>query len=186
MTRLGIDHAHIIGLSMGGAIAINFALAHPESTDTLTAVDPGLSGYQWQEELASVTAKTKAKQDGIDAAKAFWLNCDLFVPATENPGVASRLKQIVDDYSGWHFVNDDPASRPQTPAIDRLDTLTVPTLVVLGERDIPDFHCIADILAKRIDGAKKVVIPKAGHMANMEDPQRFNDIVLGFLANQNP
>ena len=182
MTHLGIDHAHIIGLSMGGAIAVNFALTYPASTATLTAVDAGLSGYQWQEELASVTVKAIAKRDGIEAAKTFWLNSDLFAPAAEHSAVASRLKQIVDNYPGWHFINADPASAPETPAIDRLHTLTLPTLVILGERDIPDFHHIADILEVRIPGAKKVVMPGVGHMSNMEDPERFNEIVLEFLA----
>lgn len=58
----------------------------------------------------------------------------------------------------------------------------MPTLVVMGERDIPDFQRIADILEERITAAKKVVMPGVGHMANMEDPERFNEFVLEFLA----
>ena len=184
MTHLGIDHAHIIGLSMGGRIAIDFALAYPEVTDTLIPVDAGVSGYQWLGERAVVAVSMKAKQEGIKAAKALWLKCDLFVPAAEEAEVASRLKQIVDDYSGWHFVNDDPASVPEPAAIDRLDTLTMPTLVVIGDRDIPDFQRMANIMVEQIVGAKKVVIPKVGHMSNMEDPKRFNEMVLGFLAEE--
>ena len=181
MTHLSIDHAHIVGLSMGGSIAIDFAVTYPEATDTLIPVDAGLGGYQWEGERSSLKAREIAKQDGISAAKELWLDCDLFVPAAENPTVAARLKEIVDDYSAWHFVNDDPASVTEPAAIDQLNTLPMPTLVVLGERDIPDFHRMADILAERIAAAKKVVIPKAGHMVNMEAPERFNEIVLRFL-----
>lgn len=65
MTHLGIDHAHIIGLSLGGAIAINFAVTYPESTDTFITVDAGLSGYQWQVPLDSGAAKVKAEQEGM-------------------------------------------------------------------------------------------------------------------------
>ncbi len=184
MTHLDIDHAHIIGLSMGGLIAVDFAVTFPESTDTLIPVDAALSGYTWQGERSSITARVKAKQGGIEAAKEYWLNCDLFVPAAEQPSVDARLKQIVEDYSGWHFVNDDPASIPETPAIHRLDVLTMPTLVVIGERDIPDFHRMADIMTEGIAGAKKVVINRVGHMANMEAPEQFNEIVLVFLAEQ--
>ena len=124
----------------------------------------------------------KAQQEGIDSAKEFWLNSDLFPSAAERPGVATRLKKIVDDYSAWHFLNDDPASMPDTPAIDRLGSLTMSMLIVLGERDLPDIHNIADILEDQVPGAEKVVIPGVGHMSNMEDPKRFNEIVLEFLS----
>ena len=182
MTHLGIDHAHIIGLSMGGGIAIDFAVTYPEATDTLIPVDALLPGYQWQGERSSATARVAAIQEGLAAAKEVWLNCALFVPAAENPAVAARLHQIVDEYSGWHFLNADPASLPETPAIDRIDGLTMPTLIILGERDMPDFHGMADIMAARIAGAKKVVIPRVGHMANMENPEQFNTCVLEFLV----
>ncbi len=184
MTHLGIDHAHIVGLSMGGLIAVDFAVTYPESTDSLIPVDAALSGYRWQGKQVTLKVREIAEQDGIEAAKAFWLNCEFFVPAAEQPNVASRLKQIVDDYSGWHFVNADPASLPTTLAIDRLETLTMPTLVVIGERDMPDFFQIANIMTEGITGAKKMVMPRVGHMANMEAPEQFNEIVLAFLSGQ--
>lgn len=182
LTHLRIDHAYVIGLSMGGGIAIDFALTYPELTDVLIPVDALLPGYPWQGERASSTARAMGKREGVEAAKALWLNCDLFVPAVENPQVAARLQQIVTDYSGWHFVNHDPVRIPATPAIDKIDALTMPALVVLGERDVPDFHRMADIMAERIADVTKIVIPDVGHMSNMEDPQRFNEIVLDFLA----
>ncbi|MHA2067281.1 MAG: alpha/beta fold hydrolase [Candidatus Thorarchaeota archaeon] len=52
----------------------------------------------------------------------------------------------------------------------------------MGERDLPDFLTIADVLQERIPNARKVVMPGVGHMSNMEDPERFNEIALGFLA----
>lgn len=51
-----------------------------------------------------------------------------------------------------------------------------------GERNVPAFHRMADIIAERIAGAKKAVIPGVGHMANLEAPERFNETVLEFLA----
>lgn len=89
---------------------------------------------------------------------------------------------MIDDYSGWRFVNDDSASIPETPAIDRLHTLTMPTLIVIGERDVLDFHRMADIMTERIAGAQKVVMPRVGHMSSMENPEWFNEIVLEFLT----
>ena len=59
--------------------------------------------------------------------------------------------------------------------------LTLPTLVVVGDRDVPDFLGMAERLATSIRGARKVVVPGAGHMVNMERPEEFNRAVLEFL-----
>ena len=79
-----------------------------------------------------------------------------------------------------HHAN--PLRHTEIPAIQQLDTIRVPTLIIVGERDLLDFHHMAAILAQHIPGAKKTVMPGVGHMANMEDPRHFNDIVLRFLA----
>jgi pimeloyl-ACP methyl ester carboxylesterase len=59
--------------------------------------------------------------------------------------------------------------------------IRAPTLVLVGERDLADFRAIADILARDIPGAMKIVLPGVGHMANMEGPEQFNQVVLDFL-----
>ena len=59
--------------------------------------------------------------------------------------------------------------------------IRAPTLVLVGERDLADFRAIADILARDIPGARKIVLPGVGHMANMEGPEQFNQVVLHFL-----
>ena len=62
------------------------------------------------------------------------------------------------------------------------EDVSVPTLVVVGERDLDFYNVpIAQTLAKRIPGARKVRIPGVGHMSNMEDPAWFNEVVLGFI-----
>ena len=90
--------------------------------------------------------------------------------------------QIVSDYSGWHWVKQDPARTLDPPAIQRLDEISAPTLVIIGERDLSDFRAIADTLQQQIPGAKKVILTGVGHLSNMEDPKRFNEVVLDFLA----
>jgi len=183
LEHLGISHAYVLGLSMGGEIAINFALTYPETTRALVPVDSALGGFQWQEFGASLESVwSKAKESGVQAAKEVWLDLDLFAPALEKPDVASRLVQIVSDYSGWHFVNEDPGRALDPPAIQRLDKVSAPTLIIVGERDLPDFHTIADTLQKGIPNARKVVLPRVGHISNMEDPDKFNEVVLSFLA----
>jgi 3-oxoadipate enol-lactonase len=185
MTHLGIEHAYIVGLSLGGAVAVDFAVTYPEATDALIPVDAALfGGYEWTVDAHwdRLFVLAKAPEAGLQAAKTFWLQHPLFAPAREQPAVAARLAAMVEDYSGWHLVNEDPGHVLEPPAVQRLDTITVPTLAIVGERDVLDFHRVADIMVERIPGAKKIMMPGVGHMANMEDPERFNEIVLGFLA----
>ena len=179
---LGIEHAYILGLSMGGAIAVDFAVTFPEATDALILVDAAVRGYQWIEGDPRHVARTRARQAGIPAGKVAWLRHPLFAPACEQPMLAARLAHIIETYPGWHLHHANPLRHTEIPAIQQLDTIRVPTLIIVGERDLLDFHHMAAILAQHIPGAKKTVMPGVGHMANMEDPRHFNDIVLRFLA----
>lgn len=186
LSKLGIAHAHILGLSLGGAIAVEFALAHPHMTDSLIAVDAGLRAFSWVVYGDfSAWVRTAAVSEGIDVARQRWLAGALFAPAMEHPQLAARLQHMVTEYSGWHWLNRDPVCPLEPPPAEQLDCINVPTLVVVGERDIPDFHAVADLLQERIPNASKIVMPGVGHMSNMEDPARFNTLVLEFLAGLN-
>jgi len=182
---LEIPRAHIVGVSLGGAIAIDFALAHSRATLSLIPVDTSaLGGYPWPAELnpwfASISAA--AQRGDLTGAKERWLSTGWFAPALKNPDVANRLKRIISEYSGWHFQNKNPVKTLDPPANERLEHITTPTLVVVGELDLPFYNLpIADTLARRIRKAEKLVIPGAGHMANMEDPTRFNQALLAFM-----
>jgi pimeloyl-ACP methyl ester carboxylesterase len=185
LRHLRLGSAHILGQSRGGAVAIDFALTYPEATDTLTVVDTVLRGFQWKAFGTSLSEIHSAgKTSGIEAARQRWLDDAMFAPALEKPRVATRLRQMVADYSGWLWINSDTIRLLDPPSIQQLDTINIPTLVIVGERDLPDFHEIAEILHHRIPHASKVVMQGVGHMSNMEDPERFNDIVLGFLADK--
>ncbi|MGA7730598.1 MAG: alpha/beta hydrolase [Chloroflexia bacterium] len=181
---LGIREAHVLGLSLGAAIATEFVLAYPGRATALIAADPVLWGYAWSPEYeGSLGALWEAgRRGGVEAARALWWEHPMFAPAREKPGVAERLSRIVSDYSGWHWTHNDPGLLPERRAAERLEEIDVPALAIVGERDVPDFHTIIGILSARIRGARKVVLPEAGHMSNMEAPGRFNDAVLRFLG----
>jgi 3-oxoadipate enol-lactonase len=184
LSRLGATPAHVVGLSNGGRIAIRLALAYPQAVRSLILVDSALDGHAWSTDWQSLwgAIENKAKSGDMAAAKRLWLEHPLFIPARESGNVAARLSEMVEDYSGWHWVHTDPFLAPGAPAINRLNEIRVPTLVVAGERDLPDFHRISDTLTSGIAGAVRTQIPRAGHMANMEAPADFNRLLLDFLT----
>jgi pimeloyl-ACP methyl ester carboxylesterase len=185
MDHLGIERAHILGLSRGGGIAIDFALAYPTRTLSLIPVDAILHGHRmvaFGNDLRSVWSL--GKQAPLEIVKERWLSLPLFAPAMAQPNVAARLRQMTDDYSGWHWLHRDQGRAVEPPAAERLANITAPTLVIVGERDLPDFHLVADRLAHEIPHARKAVLPGVGHMSNMEDAVVFNRTVLNFLIQQ--
>ena len=181
---LGITHAHLVGLSKGGGIAVDLALTHPSLVDAMVLVASGLGGYQFSQEQIGAIKKIRstAKSSGIQAAKDLWLKAPLFGPGMEKPAVATQLRQIITGYSGWHFINDDPAGMPDPAPAQRLHEVSAPTLVIIGDRDGHDSQAIAQLLSRNIPGARTEVMSGVGHMCNMEDTSRFNQMVLEFLA----
>ncbi len=181
---LGIQHAHIVGLSKGGGVALDFALVHPACVRSLVLIDSILGGFAWSAESSARDDLVwqQARAGGIPAAKASWLAHPLFAPAQRNPAVAARLEQIIADYSGWHFVNANPERGLKPPAAQRLHELRIPVLAIVGEDDTPDFRAITEIIGRQTPQARALVIPSVGHMANMEAPQQVNDTMLAFWA----
>jgi len=186
LNQLGIDYAYVIGSSMGGRIALDFALEYPEVTKALILVDSSLGGFEDWSKINSDLKEERAcaKQKGVEAAKNLLKKKPYFLKlALMKPDVAVRTKQMISDYSGWHFVNTDPCRSLDPPAIERLQEIRIPTLIIVGENDSPDFHKIADILNKKIQNSKRITMKGAGHVPNMEAPREFNEAVSSFLAN---
>ena len=183
MDHLGIEHAFIGGQSLGGLVTIRFALTYPDAIDALVLVDAGLEGFEWSKEFAAAfeAIYATAKQEGLAAARALAARHTLGGPARERPELNERRKAIAADYSGWHWLNMTPYGHHDTSVARRLSQITRPALVLVGERDMPDFHRIADRLAQELPDARKVVLPGSGHSPHMETPAALCDAVLSFL-----
>lgn len=183
LNHLEIVQAHILGLSMGGSIAINFALSQPEMTRKLIVVDAGPEGSMSDKGLRSLDPiLARAGAAGGKAANEVWLDHPLFKPARENPAVGARLAQIVGENSGWHWVNSNPLRPMDPPVIPRLNEIKAPVLIIMGEHDESYIHESAAIMRHGLREPQLVVLPNVGHMSNMEAPQLFNEVVLSFLA----
>jgi 3-oxoadipate enol-lactonase len=188
LTALGETRAHVLGLSMGGRIALNIALAHPGMVRSLTLVDTALDGFAWEPAWSArwEAIVRAAREEGVHAAKELWLAHPLFAAASRQPALATTLRAMTDTYPGRHWLTRDPGRGSDPPAATRLGEVRVPALVVVGEEDLPDFHRIAALLEHGIAGARKVVIAGAGHLPNMERPAEFNRVVREFLRAAEP
>lgn len=184
LDHLGIERAVVVGCSLGGGAAINFAVLHPERLLGLVAVDSSLGGYAWSQEFQDAfrEAHRIALESGPRAANKFYRSSSLFAQAHHSPEVAHRARRLLRHDNGAHWTRPD-LGRPLTPpAIERLGGISVPALVMVGACDVPDMLAIADILTERIPRARKVVLDGLGHLPSLEDPARFNQLVLEFLG----
>jgi 3-oxoadipate enol-lactonase len=173
--------AHVVGLSMGGQLALRFALEHAGAVRSLTLIDAALSGYRWSEAWRRSMSEihNAAKNGGVQAAKRLWLAHPLFAPLQRDPQLATALAAMVERYSAWHWHNADPVRK--SAAATALAAVSPRTLVIVGELDLPDFKSIAGQLAAEIPRATLHTVAGAGHMANMEAPAIVNALLLEHL-----
>jgi len=184
LEALGVGRVSIVGLSLGGRIALDFALTYPAMVNALVVCGPGLSGFQWSEDettrLAAIAEAAKTK--GPSESAELWLKDPYLAPAMESPALAPRLRQLVMDNLRAFSGPEVPETVPDPPAAARLSEIRAPTLVIVGSRDVPDIQKIADLIVTGVAGAKKTVISGAGHLVNMEKPAAFDLAVLTFLG----
>ena len=192
LQHLGIARTHLIGISMGGSIAIDFTLDHPEMVSALIPVAAGISGEEGapNPELEALWGAIDAatKRGDLDAANELELRIWVDgVGRTAGP-VAPTVRERVRVMNGAALAREgeseqaESVNRLDPPAIGRLAEIAVPTLVIVGACDLPEVTASAELLATRIPGAQKVVLPEVAHLPPMEAPDEFNRLVLDFLG----
>jgi 3-oxoadipate enol-lactonase len=178
LDHLGIDEVVLVGLSMGGMIALELVLAHPDRIRSLVLLDSVVDEVPFDADIAADYGKVRPAMasEGIAAARRCFLACGWFGPAKRDPRVAARLHAMVDGYGGSDWANDDPHTE-RGPVYQRLGELDLPTTVVAGELEVPSFLEMARLMSQQIPNARHVVIPDAGHMVNMEAPEAVNALL---------
>jgi pimeloyl-ACP methyl ester carboxylesterase len=183
LARLDAHKPHLVGASMGGRFALDFAVTQPDVPRSIVVIDTVIGGWPWSRTwLEAYSPVIQAgKRGDVAAARAAWLALPLFAAARENAQVAARLKQMVDDYSGWHFVHPDPERRIVPPALSQLGKVRAPTLAIVGDRDLRDFHLMSEAVERQIANARRLGIAGAGHLASMEAPDVVNRALRAFF-----
>jgi len=192
LKHLGVEKAHVLGLSMGGQIATDFTLEHPEIVTALIPVAAGLSGYQRK---PADDEKSKFEQQRFEEMDKAWeqkdfarlaeLEVQMWVdgpmqPASRVPA-AIREKVREMDILAFSHTEDLKGQPLNPPAIGRLAEIRVPTLVIWGDFDTQGVMEACELLSRDIAGARKVVMSGVAHMLNLEQPDGFNRMVLEFL-----
>jgi pimeloyl-ACP methyl ester carboxylesterase len=170
LSQLGIEQAVIGGLSLGGYMSLAFNLAHPEMTKALVLCDTG-PGYRndkaregWNE--TAFTRAQRFEEQGLDAL---------------GRGVEVQAARAVHrSAAGLAKAARGMLAQFDSRVIESLEHVKVPTLLIVGANDTP-FLNATDYMAKKIPNARQVVIPDAGHAANIDQPGPFNEALVGFL-----
>ena len=185
LDTLAIEQAHLVGLSGGGRICIDFALEYPERVSSLVLASPGLSGFNWSSnDWIKPIWEAMLEGDSIRAAE-LWLESPYMVPAMEQEELADRLRNLAIENSRVWAHLDTKEAPLSPPAVERLNELLAPTLLILGSRDIPDIHKIVKLLLDAdIPDVRRVIFECSGHMVNMEQPEMFNKVLMDFLKGQ--
>ena len=177
----GIDRTHVVGLSLGGAVATDFALAHPDRTLSLTVADALLLGFPATLETWQRSAEL-AQGGDCAAAIAHWLTDGVFAVTRTRPRVWATVQAMLRGYDCAHWTGAASIRWASTKPRPQLAGLRVPALVIVGEHDTPAFQAMADAYAAEIPGARKRVLPGAGHVSNLEEPEAFNAALREFLG----
>ncbi|MDO8615735.1 MAG: alpha/beta hydrolase [Dehalococcoidia bacterium] len=182
---LSVGAVHLVGLSMGGGIALQFALDCPERVLSLTLVDSALPGFTYGEEISGRIQELvqAVRAEGVQAAfERLWLTHPMFDGVRRRPESFALLREMVSGFQAPEYREDVSTAGYEQPAIaERLGEIAAPALVVAGENDVQDFRLIAEILAANLKNARLAVMPGCHHLPPLEDPEAFNDLLLRFL-----
>ena len=188
LDHLGVESAHVAGVSFGARVAIDFALAYPERVRSLILGAPSVGGMEPAPEVEAFGEKEDAYLEAGDLAAATQLNIDFWVigPVRLAYEVDATVRQSVYEMQYAAFEIPLPPNfapqRLQPPAVDRLGEIRVPTLVLVGDADHPSVIETARRVAAEIPRAQLVIRPNVGHMVTMERPHEVDAHISTFLT----
>lgn len=196
LDHLGIDRAHVLGISMGGMIAQELVLRHPERVHglVLACTYPEPDAEVENHRLITLTrfggTVTEEGEMQVDVRAIDPLHfLQHMLPLVFNEEfIATGLPKVLPLFSGaLQYGFDLEAIMGQVAAVmghratDRLHRIAAPTLVITGDQDLLVPPGNSDIIARHIPGARLVKVPGGSHGFNIETPDLFNREVLGFL-----
>ena len=185
LDHLDVEQAALVGVSMGGTLAIDTTLEHPSRVWALVAAAADFSGFEplreeedwWDEAGQGIDAAIEAG----DLERAEDLRLKIWAPLGTDDPAGATIRRIAFDNIHEMTMDESSAIEIDPPASVRLGEIDVPSLVLIAEHDPPFMRRAGELLAREILDARKVVVEGADHVVNVRQPEAFEDAVLPFL-----
>jgi 3-oxoadipate enol-lactonase len=181
LDALGIERAALVGLSLGGRIALDIALAHPERLWAVVGVAPGLGGHDGAAYTEEHEARYEAAEDKLEAMME--IDFEVWAPL----GPDARIRQL------WRATPDanplpdgvEPLDPPGRPAKERLAELAVPTLIVTASHDPKGMREIGPLVEREAPNARHLELD-SDHYLTLREPELLSSVLLEFLTTTAP
>lgn len=179
MDALRIERCDLVGFSMGGSIAVNFALARPDRVHSLGLLSPTLTAWKWSDEWRALWRPIVAAARSGDMAQArdLWLAHPLFA-TTRASDAEGLLRDEIAQYAGGQWIDDRQA--PAVPDSGRLHALVAPVLLLTGAHDFADFRRVAELIQAGAPNVSRHDANNFGHMLHLEAPGWCSDMLTAF------
>lgn len=165
----------LVGNSFGGQIALATALRQPHAVRALVLVDASLDGHAWSPAITDYWDREEQLIDAGDLDGATKLSVDLFVQPHVRHVVAPMQRRAYELQSAVPEPDVEPLE------LSELGRLAMPTLILVGEDDLEDFHLIARRITAEVPHARMEIVPRAKHLPALENPDAFERLLLEFL-----
>lgn len=182
---LNVREAHLVGLSAGGQLAIDFVLAYPDRVRSVVVGASPLRGYDLGPEFTAGMRGVIAA--GVaDSLQLIHDRMWAFAPfrvASTMPRVRERLNAMIVHQNTW-ATSRPGAPRPrlaERPPAERLGEIKVPMLVIVGDGEMPALKTEAAFVARSVPDARLEVVKNAGHFVNLEQPSRYTAVIRRWL-----
>ncbi len=184
MEHLELKRANLVGNSMGGTLALDFALLQPNLTGAVVVVASTAGGYPVPEEDIKKVNEVLgvAKDKGTSAAIPLWLQHPMVGVASRHPTAGALLRTMVEDNQKMFLAEHWPQEPMTPPAYERLAGLNANVLFVVGDKDVASVRNGAEASAARIKKAKVVTIKDADHLPQMEHPEAVNKLLVEYIS----
>lgn len=181
--HLKIERAIIFGMSSGGGLAIDFTLKYPEKVSGLVLVGAVVSGYGYTAHMTNRGGHMIPPSERSDQQKMvrYFVWDDPYEIYKDNFSAKERVWEWMKNYPKEDRGAGIPIKSADRIALKYLSEIKVPTLILVGEYDIPDVHAHSGAINAGINGSVRKIIPRSGHLTPLEQPVLFNKEVGNFL-----
>jgi 3-oxoadipate enol-lactonase len=180
LRHLKISRAFLVGSSHGGELTIDFTLAHPKLVEGMVLVGAVVSGYGFSDQFLNRGNANNQPLEKNDSAAMIsnWAN-DKYLLAADHSEAKKKLHDILS--AAPQDLNHPDFRRPTPDSLPRLSEIRVPTLILVGDADIPDVHAHAGVIEAGIPNSRRIVVEDAGHLMYLEKPEEFSRLVITFI-----